>query len=82
MKPDPLPDEKQLQSEYALYTSKYWYNETENAIYSVSTLVLKKHKIPAADYPALKLFFENVTQEDAQKIVVKKNETETQKKTF
>jgi len=80
IKPDVLPAEKELKCNYASYKSKCWYNEKENSIYSVTSLILKTHKIPAADYAQVKTFFDNVMQDDAQKIVIVKKETE--KKAF
>ena len=80
MKPDVLPDEKELKCNYASYESKCWYNEKENSIYSVTSLILKTHKIPAANFAQVKTFFDNVMQDDAQKIVIMKKETE--KKAF
>jgi hypothetical protein len=75
-----LPTEKELKCGYASYKSKCWYNEKENSIYSVTTLILKHHKIPAPDYAQVKIFFDNVMQDDSQKIVIRK--TETEKKAF
>jgi hypothetical protein len=80
IKPDVLPAEKELKCKYASYKSKCWYSEKENSIYSVTSLILKTHKIPAADYAQVKTFFDNVMQDDAQKIVIVKKETE--KKAF
>ena len=83
MKPDVLPTEKELKCGYASYKSKYWYDEKDNSIYSVSTLILKHYKIPASDYAGVKTFFDNVMQDDSQKIVVRKTEaTTTEKKAF
>lgn len=76
MKPDALPTQKELKCSYASYTFKCWYNEKENSIYSVTALTLKKHKIPASDYAQVKTFFDNVMQDDSQKIVIRKTETE------
>ncbi|MEP7371818.1 MAG: DUF3857 domain-containing protein [Chitinophagaceae bacterium] len=80
MKPDALPTEKELKCNYAFYKSKCWYNEKENSIYSATSLILKNHKIPAKDYAQVKSFFDNVMQDDGQKIVIVKKEAE--KKAF
>lgn len=69
-----LPKETTLTTNYSFYQSKSWYNEKENAIYTATTLILKKHKIPAADYASLKNFFDDVVKDDSQRIVVKKTE--------
>lgn len=80
MKPDVLPKEKELKCAYASYKSKCWYNDKENSIYSSTTLILTNHKIPPSDYAEVKAFFDNVIQNDSQKIVVVK--PDTQKKAF
>jgi len=67
-----LPKPADLSCSYATYTTKYWYNETEKAIYSTASLVLKIHKIPAAAYADVKKFFDAVLMDDTQRIVVKK----------
>jgi transglutaminase-like putative cysteine protease len=80
LKPDVLLKEKEIKCDYAFYKSTCWYKETENSIYSATTLILKQHKIPAAGYASVKKFFDNVMLDDAQRIVLKK--TETEKKAF
>lgn len=81
--PDVFPKERTLSTAYTNYEFKSWYNEKENAIYTVTTLILKKHKIPAADYAAIKNFFDDVSKDDAQRVVVKKTgEASSEKKTF
>lgn len=72
--PDALPKEKELKCDYAGFKTKCWYNESENAIYVASTLILSEYKIPAAGYASVKKFFEDVVQDDSQKLVVKKAE--------
>ncbi len=79
-KPDVLPKEKELSCAYASYKAKCWYNEKENSIYSAVMLVLKQHKIPPAGYIEVKNFFDSVMQNESQKIVVLK--PDTQKKAF
>jgi hypothetical protein len=69
---DVLPKPKDLSSAYATYTTKYWYNETEKAVYATASLILKSHKIPAAGYAEIKKFFDEILMDDTQKIVVKK----------
>ncbi len=68
-----LPKVKELSNEYACYSTKYWYNETEKAVYATATLVLKKHKIAAAGYADIKKFFDEVLMDDTQRIVIKKD---------
>jgi len=81
--PDVLPKEKEAKTAYGYYGSRSWYNKEENSIYTATTLVLKKHKILAADYRAVKTFFDEVIQDDSQRIVVTKTEgAATEKKGF
>jgi hypothetical protein len=69
-----LPKVKELSNNYASYTTKYWYNETEKAVYASATLVLKKHKIEAAGYAGIKKFFDDILMDDTQRIVIKKDQ--------
>jgi len=80
--PDVLPTEKELKTTYGYYHAKTWYNEGEKAFYTATTLTLKKHKVAASDYKAVKAFFDEVAQDDTQKIVVKKTEMAVEKKAF
>jgi transglutaminase-like putative cysteine protease len=82
-KPDVLPKEKKLSCAYANYSSAYRYDEKVNAVYSTSSLILKQHKIPAAEYAGVKKFFDEMMQDDAEKIVIKKPDTKpAEKKAF
>ncbi|HUQ97373.1 MAG TPA: DUF3857 domain-containing protein [Chitinophagaceae bacterium] len=74
-KPDVLAAGKELRSPYGVYKTQYWYQQKENAVYTVTTLTLTAHKIPAAEYGAVKTFFDAVVQDDAQRIVMLKTET-------
>jgi hypothetical protein len=69
---DVLPTPKNVQCEFGKYTTRYWYNEGEQNIYSVSDLTLLQYKIPAAGYAQVKSFFDEVAKDDMQRIVVKK----------
>jgi hypothetical protein len=69
-----LPSEKNIKSNYSSYTSKSWYNKEQNAVYTITKLVLLKHRIPALDYASVKSFFDEVLQDDAQRIVINKME--------
>ncbi len=80
MKPDALPKEAEIKCNYALYRSKYWYDEKHNEVYAATVLILKQHRIPAAEYAQVKKFFDDILQDDSQKLVVKKEDTE--KKAF
>lgn len=82
-KPVVLPKEKKLSCAYANYSSAYHYDEKANAVFSTSALILKQHKIPAAEYAGVKKFFDEMMQDDAEKIVIKKPDTKpAEKKAF
>jgi hypothetical protein len=82
-KPDVLPKGKKLSCNYANYSSGYRYDEASNIIYSTSSLILKQHRIPAAEYASVKKFFDDIMQDDAEKIVIKKPDTNpSEKKAF
>lgn len=80
--PDVLPAEKELNTPYGYYHAKTWYNEAEKAFYTATNLTLKKHKVAAPDFKSVKTFFDEVAQDDTQKIVVKRTETAVEKKAF
>jgi hypothetical protein len=67
-----LPKPKELSNDLAIYTTKYWYNDTEKAVYCTAVLVLKKQKIPAATYTEIKKLFDEILRDDSQRIIVKK----------
>jgi hypothetical protein len=77
---DVLPKEQEIKFDYGLYRSKYWLDEKTNSLYSATTLILRQHRIPVADYASVKKFFDAVIQDDSQRLVVKKQEPE--KKAF
>ena len=70
--PDLLPQPKSIVGQYSKYMTNYWFDEKENAIYSVAKIILTNNRIPAADYPALKKCFDDMMKDDAQHIVIKK----------
>jgi hypothetical protein len=67
-----LPKPKELSTVFASYTTQYWINETERAVYCTASLVLKKQKIPAANYAEIKKLFDEILMDDTQRIIVKK----------
>lgn len=69
---DALPKEKSLDCGYASFTTKYWFDEEKKALVSVGKLVLRKNRIPSADYQKVKAFFDEVMMDDNQRIVIKK----------
>ena len=71
---DALPKPTTLSGTYASYSTKYWYNETEKAVYSSASLVLKQYKIPAAGYADIKKLFDEILMDGNQRIVLKKEQ--------
>lgn len=69
---DALPQAKDIKCRHASYSTKYWYDEGKKAVYSTTALTLNQYKIPATEYAEVKKFFEDVQQDDAQRIVIKK----------
>lgn len=69
---DALPQPKEIRCPLASYVSKCWVDQNTKAVYSATSLVLNQHRIPAAEYPAIKKFFDEVALDDAQRIVIKK----------
>ena len=83
LRTEAMPQEKEIKTDYGYYHSRTWFNEQENAIYTATTLILNRHKVLAKDYAAVKSFFDEVMQDDSQRIVMKRTETTvTEKKTF
>lgn len=69
---DALPQAKAFKCPQASYQTKYWFDESSQSVYSTTSLVLEQYRIPAAEYAAVKKFFDDVMQDDAQRIVIKK----------
>ena len=69
---DALPTDKVHRCDFGNYSTKYWYSEKEQNVYSVSNLTLLQYKIPAAGYTQMKKFFDEVAKDQSQRIVVKK----------
>ena len=67
-----LPKPAALSNTYAMYNTRYWYNETEKAVYSTASLILKQYKIPAAGYADIKKLFDDILLDGTQRIVLKK----------
>jgi len=69
---DALPSAKNFACEYGSYKNNYWFDAKNNIVYSTARLELTQLKIPASKYALVKTFFDEVLQEDAQRIVIKK----------
>jgi hypothetical protein len=69
---DALPAHKSFVCEYGTYTNNFWVDADKNSVYSTVRLELKQLKIPAVTYAPVKIFFDEVMQEDEQMIVIKK----------
>ena len=70
---DALPTAKNFACEYGSYKNNYWFDAAKNLVYSTAKLELTQLKIPASKYASVKTFFDEVLQEDAQRMVIKKN---------
>jgi hypothetical protein len=70
---DALPAVKQSKCELASYTTKYWYDEKQRAVFCTASLILQQHRIPAANYAAVKKFFDEVQFDAKQRLVIKKS---------
>ncbi|MET0635053.1 MAG: DUF3857 and transglutaminase domain-containing protein [Chitinophagaceae bacterium] len=75
-----LPKTKKLVSPYSSYEVSYRSDTTTGSIEVVTRLILRQHRIPAADYPLVKKFFDDVVADQTQKLVIRK--TDTGKKAF
>jgi len=69
---DQLPKAKTLSCGYAHYASAYWFDPTRGTVYSCATLTLDSMDIPPRDLDDVRRFFDRVTQDDAEKIVIAK----------
>lgn len=69
---DALPKSKNIECEYATFTSSYTFDEASSSVISTAKLVLKQHRIPAQKYADVKKFFDEVLADDSQRVVVKK----------
>jgi transglutaminase-like putative cysteine protease len=72
-KAEALPDARTSSCNYATYSCKCWYDEKNNAIYSCAKIILFAYKIPHTDYPMVSKFFNQILQDDLQRIIIKKN---------
>ena len=70
---DALPSPKNFACDYGFYKTNYWFDAAKNLVYSTATLQLTQLKIPASKYASVKNLFDEVLQEDSQRIVIKKN---------
>ncbi len=66
-----LPRPKELKFEYGSFSSTYRFDEQQKTIVTTARLVLTDYKIPAAKFPAVKKFFNDVLSEYTEKIVIK-----------
>ncbi|HSU27066.1 MAG TPA: DUF3857 domain-containing protein [Chitinophagaceae bacterium] len=69
---DALPPAKKLECEAGRYSTSYWFDEKLNAVCAATTFTLWQYKIPAATYPSVKKFFDDVILDHSQRIVIKR----------
>ncbi|MEO6231408.1 MAG: DUF3857 domain-containing protein [Ferruginibacter sp.] len=67
-----LPKAKHLTFEYGNFTSSYIFDEAAKTVTSVAKLELDEYKIPAAKFASMRTFFNEVSGEYTEKIVIKK----------
>jgi hypothetical protein len=65
-----LPKARDIKCDFATYQTRYWYDESQKAIYAIAKLELKQHLIPAEKYAAVKSFFDEILKDDTQRIVI------------
>lgn len=69
---DAMPDNRSTKCKYGTYSCKYWLDEKRNAVYSTASIQWSQYKIPAADYPEVKKFFDDLNSDDLKRIILKK----------
>ncbi|CAN5375723.1 hypothetical protein BH11BAC3_BH11BAC3_39980 [soil metagenome] len=67
-----LPKAKNLKFDYGNFSSTYTFDEAAKTVTSVAKLELDEYKIPAAKFAAMRNFFNEVSGEYTEKIVIKK----------
>lgn len=73
-KPETLPAAQMLKIKSGTFSTNFSFNETTGELLSVSTLELKNHIVPVAEYAETKAFFDAVAKEFNAKIVVRSEE--------
>jgi len=71
--PEAIPEPVDVKCEYGSYRTAYVFDETKKQVRCIARLELLQHKIPAAQYAAVKYFFDRVMSDEAQKLVVKRD---------
>lgn len=69
-KPDALPPVKELDTQYGYYRKEVSRDADGKGITIVTTLILKKHIVPAKEYRALSDFFQDIRKSDGVKLVI------------
>jgi hypothetical protein len=69
---DALPGTKNMDCEYATYSTKYWFDEKSQTIFSSAQLIIKNSRVPASKFSAVKSFFDDVIMDSQQRIVISK----------
>jgi len=70
--PEAVPADKELQTPYSFYKRICRYDAVSNQLTTVSTVALKQHVIPAADYPKVAQFFNDVIAIEEESVIVVK----------
>ncbi|RYY55399.1 MAG: DUF3857 domain-containing protein [Chitinophagaceae bacterium] len=74
-----LPKTKTLESPYSSYEVSYRFDEPSTTVVVTSSLILRQHRIPVADFAAVKKFFDDVITDNSQKVVIRKGEAAPKK---
>jgi transglutaminase-like putative cysteine protease len=67
-----LPKARDKKFEYGVFKTKYLFDEKTNSVTSIAYLLLSQHIIPAEKFDETRKFFNYVTEEYSEKIVIKK----------
>ncbi len=70
--PETLPKAKELLFEFGNFKSTYQFDENKKSIITTARLELKEYRIPVEKFVATKKFFNDVSVEYSEKIVIKK----------
>lgn len=69
---DHLPQGKVLKAPDVTYTSSFWYDPVQRAIFSSGMLRLASRDIPPGDFPAVKRLYSQIEEEGTEKLVINK----------
>jgi hypothetical protein len=71
-KVETLPKPKIVNFEYGAFSTNYTFNEKNNSVVCITTLLLNEYKIPAKKYQEMFAFFKTVKEASNEKMVLRK----------